>query len=46
MGRKKLNRPQDEIRKQNRIRYKRWYDKNREVVNKTKLIRYYKNKKS
>ena len=41
MGRKRLNRTKKEIRKQNRIRAKRFYDRHKNKVKQRNLQRYY-----
>jgi hypothetical protein len=44
MGRKQLNRTKDEIREQNRIRAKRFYDKHKDSERVRKLEDYYRSK--
>jgi hypothetical protein len=44
MGRKKLNKSLEEIREQNRIRAKRFYDRHKEEVKKNRMRRYWKEK--
>jgi hypothetical protein len=41
MGRKKLHRTKDEIRKMCRIRQKRFYEKHKERIKRQNLKRYY-----
>jgi hypothetical protein len=42
MGRKKLNRPQDELDQERRDRQMRYYGRNKERLNKKRLEYYYK----
>ena len=44
MGRNKLNRTDEEIREQNRIRQRRFYDKHSKRIRKEKLRKYYEKK--
>lgn len=44
MGRKKLNRTKEEIREQNRIRQRRFYERHSKEIKKEKLKKYYKKK--
>jgi len=44
MGRKKLNRTPEELRKQKRIRDKRYYQKHASRINANKMAKYYKSK--
>ncbi len=41
MGRKKLNRTEEELREQNRKRGLRFYNRNKERLNAERLERYY-----
>ena len=42
MGRKQINRTKEEIRKQNRIRAKRFYEKNKKRICERRMQRYWK----
>ncbi len=44
MGRKRLNRTKEEIREQNRIRQRRFYERHSKRIKKEKLKKYYNQK--